>query len=341
MKYTYFLLQSEFLRRVCLCLIPSLQMFYSEASISQLFKRLTVTTNVCSQLCQNLKSHFEMHYLFEKRSHESRVRETNMNWAYREAYVKVCSLSFNLQSVLRESRRLEQLLEDTNLQDADYDRIVTLLDVGAQHIDRDYAKCQSALDDFRKYVSSLHPRRDQESPVTATELPSSVPQAKKTSVLVGKSDFRPQWPDEVFVGVSSEVDVEPTEKDDVQSEGAGNPCAKLLIGELKMALRDKAEEWKKREKEALRNKNAKEESESEEELPVIKQHTAENRRHRAPPTIVVAPIGQDFNHLTESSLAKQIAAASVSWQMREEQHFSFGDDDSDNDEDSDGCDKVL
>lgn len=341
MKYSYFLLQSEFLRRLCLCLVPSLQDYSCEASIPQLFERLTATTTVCSQLCQRLKSHFETHYVYERRSHESRVRETNTNWAYREAYVKLCSLSFNLQSVLRESRRLEQILEDVNLQDDDYDRIVTSLDCGAHRIDSEYGKCYSALDDFRKYVISLHPKRDQELQVTATELSSSMPEANKTTIVVGKTDFRPQWPDEVFVGMSSEGNVQPTELNDVQSEGVGNPCAKLLINELKMALRDKAEEWKKREKEALRNKDVKEESESEEELPIIKEPKAESRRRRPPPTIVVAPVSRDLSHLTESSLAKQIAAASVSWQMRDEQHFSFGDDDSDDNKDTESCDGML
>lgn len=334
MKYSYFLLQSEFLRRLCLTLVPTLLDCFSGTSTPQLFERLTATTCVCSLLCQRLKSHFEIHYLFEKRSHESRIRETNTNWAYREAYVKLCSLSFNLQSVLRESRCLEQILEDVDLQDTDYDRVVTSLDVGAQQIDREFGKCHAAFADFRKYVISLQPKYSQKLQATKAELSSSIPEANKTNIMVGKSDFRPQWPDEVFVGMSSAGDVQSAELNDIQSETVSNPCARLLISELKIALRDKAEEWRKREKEALRNQDIEEESQYKEELPIVKQRTVDSCCRRPPLMIVVAPDNRDSGHLTESSLAKQIAAASVSWQIREEQHFSIGDDDSDSDEDT-------
>lgn len=336
MKYAYFLLQSEFLRRFCLCLIPSLQETRSDASISRLFQRLAATTEVCSQLLRRLKSNFEMFYLLEKRPPATRARQSNANWAYREAYVKLCSLSSNLQSALRQSRRLEQTLEDVDLKDGDYDRVVCALDAGVRRIDGEHAKCVSALDDFRKYVLSLRPKRD-EGPVA--EVRSATPHADKTRIPVGKSDFRPQWPDEVFVGVSRDGDVQPAEPDDVQPEGGvGEACAQLLIGELKMALRDKAQEWKRREKEALRSKDV-DVASDDEEVPAERLSRERGRPQRAAPVVVVAPVARDPSHLSESSLAKQIAAASMSWRMREEQHFSFGSDDDSGD--CGGCDERL
>lgn len=329
MKYVYFLLQSEFLRRLCLCFIPYLWIYDTKVSFRELFKSLNNFSKKSSNKYKSLKSVFEIYYIYEKvDNNKCSSLKTDTKWAYREAYVKFCSLSLNMQSVLRESRRIEEYLENIFIQDTTHENIVKVLDKESENIVKNFNICKVALDDIRKYIVNLKPKEISSNVLNFPTFKTDVG-IHKTNILLGVTDFRPDWSDEVFVG-TSDVKTEETEIIDSE-EVAKSPCSKLLINELKIALQNKAKEWKERERLALKNKNIDlgdveeilsdtetvDSDENDKEISsLFKQEntdvlTLENMKACEFRPIVTS----------ESLLAKQIASVSASWGLHAEEYF--------------------
>lgn len=249
MKYIYLLLQSEFLKRLCLNMNPSLCM--NCINKDELFDSMKTISGNCAQLYSQIKYVFHIFYVLEN-PHE-RKTAPNADWIYKEAYVKICSVSHNLQTLLKKSRQIEEYLEKTRLQDDSHDGVISTLDTFSADLVGDYERSKSVIEDFYNYVLRQKPKTTSDiSPTTSTNEESK--SIDKIIIPVGKSDFNPSCPDEVFIGVSSQE--KKTEEENQDEEFiVTKKCSKLLISELKLALKDKAQEWKERERVALQNKN--------------------------------------------------------------------------------------
>lgn len=322
MKYIYLLLQSEFLRQLSLCFIPALWTCNTKILLQNTFSLLSHFSQRCSKRHQQLKSIFLIYYTFEKSDTENLSKKPGFKWIYKEAYVKLCSLSFNLQTVLRGSRNMEEFLEETRASNPNHDDVVHQLDIMSEQIVRDYERCKTVLEDLRKYVTSLKPK----APGSVITLPAvQLNTDTKINILLGVTDFNPSGPDEVFVGVSEdqmmEAETAPLE------ETIKNPCSKLLISELKVALQSKAKEWKEREKIALKNKNIDTDDEEVAEIcakKILDDSGDELNQHRKRKLSYDDEISQyKFKPIptAESSFAKQIAETSASWGLEAEEFF--------------------
>lgn len=324
MKYVYLLLQSEFLRQLSLCFIPALWICNTDVLLRNTFTLLAHFSQRCSKRHQQLKSIFEIYYTFEKTDADE-AKKVDAKWIYREAYVKLCSLSFNLQTVLRDSRHMEEFLEETRVANPNHDDVVHRLDIMSKQIGHDYERCNTVLEDLRKYVTSLKPK----TPSSVVIIPSAVQPdpSVKTNVLLGVTDFSPSGPDEVFVGVS---DDKVTETEIVDLEDAMKPaCSKLLISELKVALQSKAKEWKERERIALKNKHL--DADDEEVAEICAKENVSGNDDSGDEVNVARKLkfsSEDADQYkfkpiltTESSFAKQIAKASESWDLKAEEFF--------------------
>lgn len=331
MKYIYLLLQSEFLRQLSLCFIPALWTCNTKILLQNTFSLLSHFSQRCSKRHQQLKSIFLVYYTFEKSDNENLLKKPGFKWIYKEAYVKLCSLSFNLQTVLRDSRHMEEFLEETRACNPNHDNVVHQLDIMSEQIVRDYERCKTVLEDVRKYITSLKPKAPGSVVITPPAVQPNTD--NKTNILLGVTDFNPSGPDEVFVGVSEdqmmEAETAPLE------ETIENPCSKLLISELKVALQSKAKEWKEREKIALKNKNIDTDDEEVAEIcakKILDDRGDELNQHRKRKFSCDDDVSQyKFKPIptAESSFAKQIAETSASWSLEVEEFFVHEENDED------------
>ncbi len=323
MRYVFLLLLSEFFRHLCLCLIPSLHASGDKIHIVWIFDFLLSLKDKCSNLRISLKSVFDFYYVYERSHQANQPPKVNVEWLHKGAYLKLCSVSLSLQNVLRRSRNLEETLENLRSQESKHDDVVNILDLKSNEIRKSYDLCKPIIDDFCRYVANLKPKSTQQNKVTTPIVPVSV---DKTRVLLGVSDFSPQWPDEVFVAISEEktTDVWVADSEDVVC----NQAPKLLLNELKLALRDKAKEWKERERIALKNKNMDEDFEENSGNDTTDLSDSESETSSSARSIFIEPrnplLTTNFN--SESSFAKQIAAASASWGLQSEEFFDKSDD---------------
>lgn len=317
MKYVLLLLQSEFLRQLGLCFVPSLWVCNTDKLLRNAFCMLNDFSERSTNRYHQLKSIFEVYYTCEKPA-TSPNGSPDAKWLYKEAYVKSCSLSFNLQSVLKSSRQLEEFLEYTRASDSAHDKVIQRMDRLSEQISQDYARCQKVLDDLRKYVINLKPKTS--CPASTFNIPVPGTSSVKTNVLLGITDFTPVLPDEVFVGMT-EKETNVTKMEAVSVDESVPQPPKLFISELKGALQSKAKEWKEREKAALKKKNIDEDDEelqkvtpvcssSEEELSSIHLQTTQMPES----AYKFKPIPVD-----ESSFAKTIQEASTAWALTSEE----------------------
>ncbi|XP_065199857.1 vezatin-like [Planococcus citri] len=262
MKYIYLLLQSEFLKRLCLNMNPSLCV--NRINKDKLLHLVETVSVNYAQLHSQIKDVFHIFYILEKP--DERKTTTNADWIYKEAYVKICSVSQNLQTLLRKSRHIEEYLENTRIQNNDHDNVISTLDAFSEELVEHYERSKSVIDDFYNYVLRQKPKTSNDINPTSISTTEETKDIHRIAVPVGKSDFNPSCPDEVFIGVSSQE--KKTEEENADEDyTVSKKCSKLLISELKLALKDKAQEWKERERVALQSKNLvdEEESESDEE----------------------------------------------------------------------------
>lgn len=320
-KYVFILLQSEFLRQLCLCFTTSLWTRNCYKSINDVFRRLVDFNSKYTRLYTNLKSAFDVHYLHKSLPRENRRDDIDSNWLYAEAYLKLCSVSSNLRSVLSESRSLEEYLEQIKISNNVSNDAVNLLDRRSDEILAKYVQCAPVIDDFCKCIARLRPKQCERIEPTSPLVENHTTTNQK-SILLGVTDFSPNGPDEVFVGVSESIK-QTDERDTDVADVVTQTCSKLLINELKVALKDKAKEWKERERAALQRKN--EDCCDAEMLDDFETNDDEipSRKERKRVHFEPTDIPSNAIPVTESSFAKQIAAVSASWGLQEEEFFDY------------------
>lgn len=337
MKYVYLLLQSEFLKRLCLNFNPSL--WIRRFAGNDLFNLISNVKMIHAQQYSHIKEVFLIYYTFQKP--ELRKAPPNADWIYKEAYIKICSVSLNLQTVLKNSRNIEEFLENTRVTNHDYDNVISKLDNISEQLVNDYEYSKTVLEDFRKYVLHLKPK---DTNKTSAAVPSNteLENTNKAAIFVGASDFRPPCPDEIFIGVSTQekqIEAENLDDDFVVK----NKCSKLLISELKLALQDKAQEWKERERIALKNQNLDDDLSAEDERKTMDDEMRkdekkymnskkvrtrfisessddESSEDDVRPKAMIFPTGATF--------AEKIAQASSQWAL-ETQDYTISDDEPD------------
>ena len=333
MKYIYLLLQSEFLKRLCLNMNPSLSI--ERINKDELFHFVTTISARCACLYSQIKDVFQFFYILEKR--DERKTTSNVDWIYKEAYVKICSVSHNLQTLLKESRQIEEYLENTRLQNNDHSKVISVLDAFCENLLLQYENCKPVVEDFKNYVSRQKPKPSSDTNSTVS-VSNEAEATDKTILIVGKSDFHPSCPDEVFIGVSTQekkTDEEIPDEDYIVTK----KCSKLLISELKLALKDKAQEWKERERVALQNKNLTDENEhhssetessSDEELSntvrskrIIERASSESSNDESDGN--VKQLLRGFP--TGNTFAEKIAFASSKWGLKSDEFVGDSEDD--------------
>lgn len=234
-KYTYFLLQSEFLKQSALCLCPSLWTPRSFFHVNRLIKTIGKIEEVYSNSCDVLYDEYNVYSMFKNNTKEHSkqpVQGTNIN---SDLKLKIYSIRQFLQNMMVHVRFMEDSIENSSAYNID--DINSTLNVLVKEVSV-FNELISTLQ-----INILKRNNNQTDKTILTNDTTGVTDHIDTET---NEPIKEVCEDELFFGVSEES----TEKMDntfcneVIFDKSNNHN---LMLELKVALKDKQAEWKQRE----------------------------------------------------------------------------------------------
>ncbi|XP_060844643.1 uncharacterized protein LOC132924379 [Rhopalosiphum padi] len=235
-KYTYFLLQSEFLKQSALCLCPALWTPYSSFHLNRLIETIGEIEKVYSNSYNILYDEYNIYSMFKNNNtieHSKQpVQDNNRN---SDLKLKIYSVRHFLQNMMVHVRFMEDSIENSSAYSAD--DINNTLNV----LVKEGNVFNELISSLQIYI--LKTNNDQTDKTILTNDSIGVIDHIDTET---NEPIKEVCEDELFFGVSEE----PTEKkentfcDEIVFDKSNNHN---LMLELKVALKDKQEEWKQRE----------------------------------------------------------------------------------------------
>jgi len=234
-KYTYFLLQSEFLKQLALCLCPVLWTPRSYFHVNHLIKTIGKIEKVYSNSYNGLYDEYNVYSMFKNNTIEpskQSVQGTNIN---SDLKVKIYSIRQFLQNMMAHVRFIEDSIENSsenNIDDINSSLNVLVKDVSV----------------FNELISTLQinilKRNNNQTDKSICKNDSfGVTEHIDTEI---NETIKEVCEDELFFGISEEPaeQIENAFYNEVVFDKSNNHN---LMLELKMALKDKQAEWKERE----------------------------------------------------------------------------------------------
>ena len=253
------LLQSEFLRRYALCCIPSLWKDEFQ-NLTPLLKKASIVSHRLNSFIDSVILDYKFYSCYGKGESSISLRPVSAIYNVSNAFIGVHSARLYMQGVLHKVMQLEEILEqnerDEKLKSDFLNSICRELNEVAQEME----SCSNCIDIAISYCKTSEDKV--QLAVTTTAPPLGIGNAiieKTDPIPVGFSDFDPDVEDEVFEALihdSMSIDDDDDYYDIVmeKEDKLQNECSKRMMSELKTVLVHKAEEMKKREDQALRNK---------------------------------------------------------------------------------------
>lgn len=316
----YFLLQSEFLKKSVLCLCPALWTPSSFSQMNRLVEAISKLEIVYSNSYDDLSEEYDVYSLFKNNNHEhNKFIDKNID-KNSDLKLKVYSIRQFLQNMMVHVRFMEDSTE--NFSKCNIDDLNNTLNVLAKEANG-FSELISTLQIY--ILKSNYSNRENKSllPDDTTEIIDCVDNEINEPV-------KNICEDELFFGISEELPKEEQNKccDEEVFDKSNNHN---LMLELKVALKDKEEEWKQRETKLLEKHPQLNDLSDGEECSEEKNQYVNKVRKVA----LDMPLNEQFSlRFPDKSIANEIAVVACKWNTAIE---SFGDDsDSDTSCDSAG-----
>ncbi|CAH1732545.1 unnamed protein product [Aphis gossypii] len=233
-KYTYFLLQSEFLKQSALCLCPALWTPYSYFHVNRLIKTISEIEKVYLNLYNVLYDEYKVYSMFKNNNtlENKPVQSNNTN---SDLKLKIYSIRHFLQNMMVHVRFMEDSIENSSV--FNIDDINNTLNVLVKESNV-FNELISTLQ-----INILKTNNHQTDKTVLTNDSSSVIDNIDTEI---NEPIKEVCEDELFFGVSEES-TEKMENTFCNEEVFDKSNNHNLMLELKVALKDKQDEWKQRE----------------------------------------------------------------------------------------------
>uniref|UniRef100_A0A023GD71 Vezatin n=1 Tax=Amblyomma triste TaxID=251400 RepID=A0A023GD71_AMBTT len=250
MLYLMYIQQSEFLRRLSLCLIPGIK----KSCLFDVFSMKTIVNDHGASIQAQLRN-FSNAYQFYKSSQMTEELEKRPMRALQkgphELHTAAHSLGLHLLAALKRTQAVEGITESIG-EDTDIEPLEANLSCLLAEVKAELASSSCCLEEASMLLDKrLAPKLPAES--TPLELPSPV--ASSGPVVVIKEDDVPVVEDEVFEAMLPDKaepdDIENADEYDLSSEKMQREASAVVFKELKSVLVIKAKEHREREKNAL------------------------------------------------------------------------------------------
>ncbi|KAK8755581.1 hypothetical protein V5799_001717 [Amblyomma americanum] len=250
MLYLMYIQQSEFLRRLSLCLMPGIK----KSCLFDVFSMKTIVNDLGESIQAQLRN-FSNAYQFYKSSQVTEELERRpsraLHKAPHELHTAAHSLGLHLLAALKRAQAVESMTESIG-EDTDIEPLEANLSCLLAEVKAELASSSCCLEEASVLLDKkLAPKLPVES--TPLELPSPI--TSSGPVVVIKEDDIPVVEDEVFEAMlpdrAEPDDVKSTDDYDLSSEKMHREASAVVFKELKSVLVIKAKEHREREKNAL------------------------------------------------------------------------------------------
>ncbi|XP_077487754.1 vezatin-like [Amblyomma americanum] len=250
MLYLMYIQQSEFLRRLSLCLMPGIK----KSCLFDVFSMKTIVNDLGESIQAQLRN-FSNAYQFYKSSQVMEELERRpsraLHKAPHELHTAAHSLGLHLLAALKRAQAVESMTESIG-EDTDIEPLEANLSCLLAEVKAELASSSCCLEEASVLLDKkLAPKLPVES--TPLELPSPI--TNSGPVVVIKEDDVPVVEDEVFEAMlpdrAEPDDVKSTDDYDLSSEKMHREASAVVFKELKSVLVIKAKEHREREKNAL------------------------------------------------------------------------------------------
>lgn len=315
-KYLFFLLQSEFLKQSALCLCPVLWTSKSFSQLNHLIETISQVEKIYANSYGALLEEYNVYSLFVNNNVERDKLPNDGVDINSDLKLKVSTIRQFLQNMMVHVRFMEDSIE--NITKCKIDDLNDTLNILAKEAN----VFNELISTTQIYILKANNCKKDD----ATRL------VDNTSEIIDQEDIETNEPvksifeDELFFGISEEhCEDEPTKccNEDVFDKSNNQN----LMLELKVALKDKQNEWKQRESKLLK-KHPQCEDSSDEEESTEKLYIEKVRK-----VALDLPSSEGFSfQFPSKNVANEIATVASKWNTKIE---SFGDN-SDSD-DSTSC----
>lgn len=307
-------MQSEFLKQSALCFCPVLWTPNSSLQMNRLIETIDEIEKVYSNSYEVLYEEYNIYSLFKNNNvnqNKYPVKDTNTS----DLKSKICSVRQFLQNMMVHVKFIEDSIEDNTSTYCD-DKVNSTLNVLVKEVNV-----------FNELISKLQiyclktSNDDQKNKTNSTNDPIEVVDHAEKKII--EEPVKEICEDELFFGVSEEITEEADNKcyDEEIFDKSNNHN---LMLELKVALKNKQEEWKQRENKLMEKHpllNDLSEKEEEEEECNEKQNEYINKVRKI---ALDLPLNERFPmQLPCKSFADEIAMVACKWNTEIK---SFGDD---------------
>ncbi|KAK6644254.1 hypothetical protein RUM43_000521 [Polyplax serrata] len=256
----YLLVQSEFLQRCILSLIPNLNLL-KRSNIMNLNKVVTESCVKLLKVKNNLNKKFKFVFFNGIYSSNSKTK-LNLpckpkvpNSCYKEELVSsIHDVSNTFQNLLIKSRNIEENLKS--------DKLSKELENDLMNIQAELSLCQRNLEDGFILLKKANGQKESNEPVEITQGADIHMNDEQEKVQVGYSDLNPTVEDEIFEAhfvagdtTSDAPNFDDWDLEDKMKKKLQKEYSKKVMNELKTKLMEKAKNWEKREAEIMRRKN--------------------------------------------------------------------------------------
>lgn len=315
-KYLYFLLQSEFLKQVALCLCPILWTSNSSLQINHLIETVGKFEKVYLDAHNVLIEEYNQYLLFKNNNIDKNklISDNSANDSNIDLKSKMYNVRHFLQNMMVHMRFMEDSIENSS--ESCIDDITSTLNVLIKEINI-----------FNEYVSNLQ--------IFILKSTNNIHKINKTvstdnhyneeidHIVTNTNDpIKCVCEDELFFGISEELGIEPANSKILDEELFDKSNNHELMLELKVALKDKQAEWKHRECKLLEKHphlNVLSDEIENNEKPQPDEYTNKIRK-----TTLDFPSTENFPmQLPNTDFANEIAMIACKWNTNIQ---SFGDD---------------
>ncbi|VVC36528.1 Hypothetical protein CINCED_3A022662 [Cinara cedri] len=308
-KYTYYLLQSEFLKQLTLCLNPVLWTPKSYSELNNLIKFIGELEKVYSNLYNILSEEYNIYSLFKHSNNLKNIHlNNNSNFDFKS---KVYSIRQVLQNMMIHLRVMEDLIEmPSNYCNDSINASVSILV-------KESTVFNELISTFQ--IDILKANKEKKNEII---LSNNAINVTKNNSLEENNDPIKFVCDELFFGVSEKISEE-TNDTFFGEEIFDKSNNHNLILELKVALKEKQMEWKQRE-EKLQKEHIQLNDLSDEEN-FHENHFVNNQSINSIRKVALdmEPDNSFSMQLPSENLANEIASIASKWNTEIE---SFGDD---------------
>ena len=257
---SYILVQSEFLRRLALCLCADLWTELTQTTLLSFLKNhLPDVLKCCSQQYQSLCHEQKLfRAIRESKDKQSLLKPSApSNWDFSDIYMPIRSAAVHFQSLLMQVQHLQDILESENCAHSKERKdLLSRISQILIDISREVSSGQACID--RSLVQALKMLNSQEPTAKLCE-PKLGPSSDEDMEKCSDSLCIQPIEDEVFELIISQEEMGPCSDEDEWDEVSKyslkakreGEASKRVLQELKTVLVKKADEWREREKQAM------------------------------------------------------------------------------------------